>query len=195
MSSVRELVRAIDWCECVVEESPANRGLGASILRGVSAVLAKYPSAIVYEDDLVQRPRHLSVFLTAALRHYANEPRVMSVTGWTHPRVTPADVGENPYFDGKGECWVWGTWARAWEGMDKPALDIMRERASAGIDIEKYGSDMPKMARQAGLMNLWAIGWWYNHMLHDCIFCSVRPGAWPNTSVGSQTEAQRLPRR
>jgi hypothetical protein len=77
--------------------------------------------------------------------------------------ITPSVTG--PYFDGKGECWVWGTWRRAWAGADRPALDIMRDCAARGIDIERYGSDMPKMAAEAAQRNLWAVGWWYHHML------------------------------
>jgi hypothetical protein len=50
--------------------------------------------------------------------------------------------------------------------MDRPALEIMQACVEAGIDIEKYGKDMPKMARQAASRNLWAIGWWYHHLLH-----------------------------
>ena len=33
--------------------------------------------------------------------------RSTGITGWTHPPVAPADVGNQPYFDGRAECWVW----------------------------------------------------------------------------------------
>ena len=160
---VRALIRSIDWCECIVEESPTNLGLGVSVKRGVSAVLRRHRAVIVFEDDIIS-VRGAYRYLTAALRQYTDDARVMSVTGWTHPRIVPGDVGDRPYFDGKGECWAWGTWARAWEGMDEPALSIMRDCQRLGIDIEKYGTDMPKMADEAAQKNLWAVGWWYHHM-------------------------------
>jgi hypothetical protein len=163
VAAVRHLIRSIDWCECVVEESQTNLGLGVSVKRGVSAAIQRYGSAIIFEDDLISVPGTYR-YLAAALRRYEDDPRVMSVTAWTHPRIVPNNVGASPYFDGKGECWAWGTWARAWEGMDDPALAIMRECQEMGIDIEQYGTDMPKMAAEAEPRNLWAIGWWYHHL-------------------------------
>lgn len=163
--TVREMAAAVDWCDCRVRCSEVNLGLGRSVKEGVTRVLQEHIAAILVEDDLVCVPGTYA-YLCAALRHYRDEPAVMSVTGWTHPRVTPADTGNRPYFDGKGECWVWGTWRRAWVGMDRPALEIMEAARSSGIDIEHYGKDMPKMARQAASRNLWAIGWWYHHLLH-----------------------------
>ena len=160
---VRSLIRSIDWCECVVEERSTNLGLGVSVKCGVSTILQQYGSAIIFEDDLISVPGTYQ-YLVSALRRYENDTRVMSVTAWTHPRIIPNAVGVNPYFDGKGECWVWGTWARAWEGMDDPAIAIMQECMANGVDIEKYGTDMPKMAAEAERRNLWAVGWFYHHM-------------------------------
>lgn len=165
VNAVREIVRAIDWCECRLDISEGNRGLGVSIKRAVGQVLARHEAAIFIEDDLVTVPGTYA-YLCQALKAYRDDPRVMSVTGWTHPRITPAGVGTMPYFDGKGECWVWGTWARCWPGMETPALEIMRRCEAAGIDIRRYGPDMPHMAEEAAARNLWAIGWWYHHLLH-----------------------------
>jgi hypothetical protein len=130
----------------------------------VTEVLARYPAAIFVEEDLVCVPGAYR-YLTAALAHYADDERVLSVTGWTHPRITPAGTGERPYFDGKAECWVWGTWRRAWTQMEQAAVQLMQRCADLGIDIERYGSDMPKLAAEAGPRNLWAAGWMYRHLL------------------------------
>lgn len=168
VAEVREILYGIDWCERRVIERPVNLGLGGSIRRGVSEVLAEHESVIVFEDDLVCVPGTYS-YLAAALRHYRDDERVMSVTGWTHPRITPPGLGNLPYFDGKAECWVWGTWARAWHGMEMPAIEIMSQCAAAKIPIDRYGSDMPKMADEASRRNLWAVGWWYLHMLRGSL--------------------------
>jgi hypothetical protein len=165
VAAVRRLLRAVDWCPVQVVERRANLGLGRSVITGVTEVLARHEAVLVTEDDLVVVPGTYS-YLVAALRHYARDLRVMSVTGWTHPRITPPGLGTQPYFDGKGECWIWGTWPRAWRGMQRPAMDIMRDCASRGVDIRRYGSDLPKMAAEAAPRNLWAVGWWYHHMLH-----------------------------
>lgn len=163
VAAVRSLIRSIDWCKCVIEERSTNLGLGVSVKLGVSAILQQYGSAIIYEDDLISVPGTYR-YLVSALRHYENNPRVMSVTAWTHPHIIPDNVGTSPYFDGKGECWAWGTWTRAWKGMDDSAVAIMQECMEIGIDTTKYGTDMPKMVAEAERRNLWAVGWFYHHM-------------------------------
>jgi hypothetical protein len=164
--AVRQIIRSIDWCDWVLEESQVNLGLGVSVKRGVTVALERYGMAIFFEDDLVSVPGTYK-YLVSALCKYKDEPRVMSVTGWTHPNIVPDGIGVSPYFDGKAECWAWGTWARAWEGMEESALQIMDCCVKRSCDIEKYGTDMPKMAAEAEAKNLWAVGWWYHHMRLD----------------------------
>lgn len=166
VQAVRDLIHAIDWCECLVEEQPINLGLGVSVKRGVKAVLQQYGVAIVFEDDLICAPGTYQ-YLTSALRQYEHDSRVMSVTAWTHPCIAPVQTDPLPYFDGKAECWAWGTWSRAWAGMDDPAMLIMQECMNLGIDPEKYGTDLPKMAEEAERKNLWAVGWFYHHMRRE----------------------------
>ncbi len=166
VAQVRELLRAVSWCPIDVHERPVNLGLGRSVRSGVARALQQYEAVIVMEDDHMCQPGTYE-YLRAALEHYRDDTRVMSVTGWTHPRITPAGLDGQPYFDGKAECWVWGTWRRSWVGMYRPATEIMDECAARGIDVERYGSDMPKMAADAGPRNLWAVGWWYHHMLNE----------------------------
>jgi hypothetical protein len=161
---VREIINNIDWCEIHIVEHSENLGLGKSIKYGVSLVLSKHNSIIVFEDDLICVKGTYN-YLSSALNHYENHDNVMSVTGWTHPKITPSALKDMPYFDGKAECWSWGTWARAWEGMDQSTLQIYNQCVMNGIDFEKYGTDMPKMALEAKQKNLWAVGWWYHHLL------------------------------
>lgn len=164
VTEVRARLRAIDWCEVELVERAENLGLGRSILTGVSAVAERHEAFIVWEDDLVCVPG-TQAWMSAALRAYADEPRVMSVTGWTHPRVTPADVGEQPYFDGRAESWSWGTWARAWRGMtDEDALAKLRAAEARGIAADAYGADLPRMAAEEAHKNLWAVRWTYHHL-------------------------------
>jgi putative methyltransferase (TIGR04325 family) len=96
---------------------------------------------------------------------YANSPQVMSVTGWTHPTVTPRDVGTAPYFDGRAECWVWGTWARVWRDMDVDARSLLRRCERSGVDPYHYGADLPEMAAQERRRNVWAVRFLCLHML------------------------------
>jgi len=168
VQEVRKKIKKIDWCQKIIVEHDINMGLGKSIKFGVSMVLSEYTAAIVFEDDLicVKGAYH---YLKSALINYQYTEEVISITGWAHPKVIPDNIKGMPYFDGKAECWSWGTWARAWHGMEKPAIEIYNSCVRQGIDIEKYGSDMPKMALEAAEKNLWAVGWWYLHMLKGAL--------------------------
>ena len=167
------ILRGIDWCEVILNERTENWGLGRSILHGVTEVFKQHDALIVFEDDLISVPGTYR-YLCAALEHYRDDPRVMSVTGWTHPSICPDDVGDLPYFDGRFSSWCWGAWARSWEGMDRSALDLMHACRAKGIDLKKYGADLPPMARMAERRNLWAIRFVYLHMLNGG-FCLHPP--------------------
>lgn len=165
VAEVRTVLRAVDWCEVRLHERDENFGLGRSILSGVTEVLKHHDTLLVFEDDLVCVPGTYD-YLTGALRQYADDRRVMSVTGWTHPRVIPKNVTNQPYFDGRAECLVWGTWARAWQGMDQPALALAAECRRRGIDIYRYGADLIEMARVEHKRNIWAVRFIYHHLLN-----------------------------
>ena len=100
------------------------------------------------------------------MEHYHDDTRVMSVTGWTHPLVTPKDVKDQPYFDGRAESLVWGTWARTWQGMNEDAKTLMDRCKTNGIDVYRYGSDLPKMADVEQKKNIWAVRFLYWHILN-----------------------------
>lgn len=161
---VRAILRQVDWCQIHLVEREENLGLGASIIRGVGEVLEKHDRLIVFEDDLVCVPGTYH-YLAAALQRYEDDPMVMSVTGWTHPLVTPSTVTDQPYFDGRAESWSWGTWARAWKGMDQDAASLVNSCLEKNIDIMRYGADLLAMAKVERASNIWAVRFAYLHLL------------------------------
>lgn len=168
VAETRALLRAIDWSEVRLTERPANLGLGRNVLAGVTEVAARHEAFVVWEDDLVCVPGTYA-WLCAALRHYANDPRVMSVSAWTHSRITPAEVTDRPYLDARAECWVWGGYARAWRGMDQTALEKMAAVEANGLPADAYGTDLPRMARDEASKNIWAVRWLYHHLQHGAL--------------------------
>ena len=172
VAAVRQILRTIDWCEVVLCEREENLGLGRSIRTGVTSVLSKHDAIIVFEDDLICVPGTYQ-YLCAALDAYRDNSAVMSVTGWTHPCVTPTTVIDQPYFDGRAECWVWGTWARVWQDMDKDAKTLMQMCETQGIDAYRYGVDLPAMAEVELQQNIWAVRFLYLHILRRGL--SLRP--------------------
>ncbi|MBL9214668.1 MAG: methyltransferase, TIGR04325 family [Opitutaceae bacterium] len=172
VAAVRAQLRAVDWCELRLHERAANLGLGRNVLAGVGEVAARHPAFIVWEDDLVCVPGTYA-WLCAALRHYAADDRVMSVTAWSHPRITPADLGARPYLDARAECWVWGGYARAWRGMEQSACEKLAAVRARGLAPDAYGADLPVMARAERRRNIWAVRWLYHHLQHGGL--CVRP--------------------
>lgn len=162
VAEARALLRAIDWCEVRLVERAENWGLGRNVLAGVGEVAARHEAFIVWEDDLICVPGTYA-WMCAALRHYAGDDRVMSVSAWTHPRVTPADAGDRPYFDARADCWVWGGYARAWAGMEQTALEKMAALRARGFPPVAYGADLPDMAKDEARKNIWAVRWLYHH--------------------------------
>lgn len=171
--AVRELVRAIDWTRCTVHAAETNRGLGRSIVAGVTRVAAEHDAFLVFEDDLICAPGTYA-WLCAALAAYRDEPGVFSVTGWTHPDVVPPGNPGEPYLDGRAECWVWGAWARSWRGMDEgTALTRLAAAEKRGVPRGAYGSDLPVMAADEERRNIWAVRWLYHHLVSGGL--CVRP--------------------
>lgn len=164
VSQARQILRSIDWCEVVMHERQENLGLGRSVRSGVTEALRKYDAIIVFEDDCICVPGTYE-YLSAALRQYFDSHKVMSVTAWTHPKVTPTNVDDQPYFDGRAECLVWGAWARSWDGMDQDAMKLARQCKKKGIDIYRYGADLIRMAEAELKQNIWAVRWLFLHIL------------------------------
>jgi len=166
VQEVRKIIHDIDWCTTIITEREMNLGLGKSILTGVTEIFRKEEMAIVFEDDLICVPGTYDYFC-AALEHFRDDTRVMSVTGWTHPLVTPKDITNKPYFDGRAECWVWGTWVWAWDGMlDHDALSMLQKCREKGIDVYRYGADLPEMAKGESKRNIWAVRFLYWHIFN-----------------------------
>jgi hypothetical protein len=162
---VHQLLDQIDWCDVEIHARETHYGLGRSVVSGITDMLARYEAAIICEDDLVCIPGTYD-YMVAALNHYRDVPQVMSVTAWTHPRVTPPDVVDQPYFDGRADCWLWGTWAYAWQGMDQTtAQALLRQCQAQGQDIYRYGVDLPHAAVHEAQRNIWAVRWLYYHIL------------------------------
>jgi hypothetical protein len=139
-------------------------GLGQSVRTGVTEVLKRHATVVTFEDDLICVPGTYA-YLCAALSAYAEFSGVMSITAWTHPSVIPADVTDQFYFDGRAESLTWATWRRAWEGMQFDAKRHLRECRRRGIDVNRYGKDVPAMAEDEKKQNIWAVRWLSLHLL------------------------------
>ena len=146
VAEVRRILRAVDWTRLVLVERPQNAGVAGSELDGISRVLAEHDAVVACEEDLEFGPGTYA-FVCAALARYRDDSRVMGVTAWNHPRVTPSDVVRDPYFCGRMSSLMWGTWRRAWAGVtDRTAAELIEICRSRDIDVSVYGTDLLESA-------------------------------------------------
>lgn len=117
--AVRESVEAaIDW-PCRVERLYSDRNLGCrgNIPRGITWAFSHVDRAIILEDDMVPHPDFFP-FCEEMLERYAEDTRVMTVSGTNHFPGHP-NFGRFSYlFSGYAITWGYATWARAWHHYD-----------------------------------------------------------------------------
>jgi hypothetical protein len=163
VEATREIARNFPHPNKTLHEAPANRGLAASITEGVSRLCAEHGRVIVVEDDLVVAPVFLD-FLNRGLVRYADDERVMQISGHMFPVELPpadSDAALLPFTT----SWGWATWQRAWQYFDPTMRDFdavagdraMRKRFDLG-NAYPYFSMLKK--QKSGQIDSWAIRWY-----------------------------------
>lgn len=112
IAAVRQLIHSRQWCKEVhIIERQRNWGLADSIIDGVTQIVNQYGRIIVLEDDLVTSPGFLR-YMNEALELYAEEPRLMHISGYMFPVKLPSVSATVtlPF----SWPWGWATWQRAW---------------------------------------------------------------------------------
>lgn len=120
--------QAVGFQSVDVVTSDDNMGLGGSIIRGVTEVVAAFDRAIVLEDDLITAPFFLE-YMNAGLDLYANNPQVASVHGYLFPHAV--DCPPETFFLKGTDCLGWGTWRRAWDFFEPDAAKLLRQLCEA----------------------------------------------------------------
>lgn len=117
---VRELAVIPVFKDVRIFERNENRGLGSSIIAGVTEVVNKHGRAIVLEDDIETSPYFLS-FMNQCLDYYEERKTVFSITGLSRPhpeRFFPEDYPYDVYVSLTHRPWGWATWADRWKQVD-----------------------------------------------------------------------------
>ncbi len=87
-----------------------NFGLYKNLTNGISKILAKYPRAIILEDDLVLDKNFIN-YMNKSLVIYEKNRRVLQITGYCYPVNYKK---KNAYFLNLTSCWGWATWRNRW---------------------------------------------------------------------------------
>lgn len=162
IDATRAIACSREWTSSVtVVESSINRGLAESIVAGVQRVLSEHDRIIVLEDDIVTSPGFLE-FLNRGLETYANERRVMHLSGYMYPLGirTPGTV-----FLRVLSCWGWATWARAWQHYD-PDVDAHFDWLDTPQRVRKFNIEghadfyRQLLDNRSGRIRSWAVRWY-----------------------------------
>lgn len=167
VNSVREYVNSITGFKSVTTYfSDENRGLGASIIAGVTEIIKKRGMVIVLEDDLVLAPNFLS-FMNQGLARYEHNKEVFSICGYSLKVRVPKEYTFDAYFNVRSGSWGWGTWLDRWTSVDWQLNDWASVKRQAEAFNHWGGSDCYKMIRDwhDGKNQSWAIRFCYSQFM------------------------------
>ena len=147
-----------------------NKGLGNSVISGVTEIINQYGKVIVLEDDLVSSPDFLQ-YMNQALSYYEKAINIWSISGYTFKVKFPQDYKHDVYLSYRGGSWGWATWKDRWEKVDWEVSDydqfkrdkVLRKRLNRG------GRDMANMLdrQMEGKVDSWAIRWCFTQSKLD----------------------------
>jgi hypothetical protein len=198
VEAVREYVAGLGGFAAVkVISSPRNKGLSASIIGGVSAILQEFDRVIVVEDDLVVS-EHFLAYMNDGLACYSESENVASIHGY----VYPLDCAMPETFFLRGaDCWGWATWRRAWAHMNPDGQTLLKHlierKLARAFDHEGTASFTQMLKDQiAGRNDSWAVRWHASCFL-DGMF-TLYPGRSLVSNIGndgSGTHSEANPER
>lgn len=170
VEATREVARRFEHPKKTLYEARINRGLAASITDGVSRLCAEHGRVIVVEDDLVVAPVFLE-FLNRALDRYADDERVMQISGHMFPVELPPSINDAAFLPFT-TSWGWATWQRAWKHFDPAMHDfdavsgdrVTRKRFNLG-NAYPYFSMLKK--QKSGQIDSWAIRWYLSVFMRN----------------------------
>jgi len=167
VGAVQEYVKTIQGFKqvtCTFAEK--NKGLGASVIAGVTQVIRQYGRAIVVEDDLYCG-RNFLAYMNQGLERYADNKEVFSVCGYTNKVTRPEGYSYDAYACVRSSSWGWGTWSDRWESVNWLLEDWAACEAQAK-DFNRWGgSDCYGMLRKwhEGKNQSWAIRFSYSQFV------------------------------
>lgn len=167
IAEVRKVIRE-NWNfkNIHIKEQEANCGLANSVIKGVTELVNQYGKVIVLEDDLVTARGFLK-YMNDALELYANEPKVMQVSGYQFPVKFPEGTPET-FFLPLTTSWGWATWKRSWDMFDPMARGWEELKTNSDLrhrfdlDGAYPYANMLQNQMENKTIDSWAIRWWWS---------------------------------
>lgn len=162
VEQTRKLVRDWPHPNKTIVERDRNWGLANSVIEGVTQLCEQFGRVIVVEDDLVVSPIFLN-YLNAALVRYADEPKVMQVSGY----MFPIEIGgsNEAHLLPITSTWGWATWNRAWKNFGVAESEIAKLFADSNrkhaFDLDGSYPYTRRLNQQLnGKSDSWGIRWY-----------------------------------
>ncbi|WP_380906595.1 glycosyltransferase [Sphingobacterium suaedae] len=163
VNQVRSIIREPwEFKHITILERTRNWGLAENVIDGVTKVIQEHEQVIVFEDDLETSPYALTYFNDALMR-YAQEERVMEISGYMYPVQHPKRLPKTFFFR-VANSWGWATWKRAWDKFNPDIHELTKDFKRK--DIRNFSVDGTenfwKQVKEyrAGKINSWAIRWY-----------------------------------
>jgi hypothetical protein len=165
----RRLVRKeVNWpCRASFHFSTRNRGLKASVEKGLTHVFRRVSEAIVLEDDCVASPAFF-LFCEENLKKHRRDSGLMSISGscFVDPGVP---IPGRAYLSRYPHCWGWATWRRAWKKYRGSVplgvlRGILQHQRFPSAERNYWSRVAGELAR--GTMSSWAYFWIWAHWRH-----------------------------
>jgi hypothetical protein len=199
VEATRAVARALLGERAEYHFSETNLGLSASVIAGVSAVLARFDRVIVIEDDLELAPGFID-YMAAALDRYAGNPRVFQISGYMFD-APEVDQAGRAVFLPFTISWGWATWRRAWQAFETDApgwRDLLTDpelRYRFNID-GTYAFSSMLVRQMLGFRDSWAVRWCWSVFRRDGLALYPPYSMVKNTGFdGSGTHGRGVLRR
>lgn len=115
----RALDEGVDWpCSVFRDDAPANLGARRRMISAIDWLFASEASGIILEDDCLPEETFFP-FCQELLARYADEPRVMMISGEHGGQAGDPALAESYFFSRYPRIWGWATWRRAWALYDE----------------------------------------------------------------------------
>ena len=186
IKSVRDVVKsATGFREIKSFFSNENRGIGRSMISGISQVLSEHDRIIVLEDDILTAPNFLN-FCNQSLDKYSDDENVIHISGFMYPLES---ILPDTFFLPSVACWGWATWARAWKFYEADTSILLEKIDAAGkedsFDLGKTYPYYELLQRQLNCNESnfdWDIHWYASVFLKNGI--SLYPGKSLASNIG-----------
>lgn len=173
VEKVRQYLRTVTGFKSIqIIESPINKGLANSIITGVTQIIEQYGKVIVLEDDLITSRNFLD-YMNQCLDFYENEPRVLSISGFSYSFSLPRSYKYDMALGYRASSWGWATWKNRWDKVDWDieSYHSFKYNLYKRLKFNRGGSDMSVMLDRhiSKKINSWAICFSYHQYVNNLL--------------------------